>query len=90
MEHLTIHQQVPAPSTVTTLDAVLSEGVAHGTRRIQGKLKKQTVPATKNKKKAADALIDGAINDYGELLGSGAAEDRKLMDWLVKHYRKGF
>ena len=48
------------------------------------------MPATKNKKKAADALIDGAINDYGELLGSGAAEDRKLMDWLVKHYRKGF
>ncbi|HYH90308.1 MAG TPA: hypothetical protein VEX67_13825 [Solirubrobacteraceae bacterium] len=90
MEHLTIHQQVPAPSTVTTLDAVLSEGVAHGTRRIQGKLKNQTVPATKNKKKAADALIDGAINDYGELLGSGASEDRKLMDWLVKHYRKGF
>jgi hypothetical protein len=47
------------------------------------------MPATKNKKAAADALINGAINDYGELLGS-AAEDRKLMDWLVKHYRKGF
>lgn len=89
MEHLTIHQQVPKPSTVTTLDAVLSEGVAHGTKRIQGKLKSQTVPATKNKKKAADALIDGAINDYGEMLGS-PADDRKLMDWLVKHYRKGF
>ena len=89
MEQLTIHQQVPAPSTVTTLDAVLSEGVAHGTRRIQGKLKAQSVPATKNKKVAAKALIDGAINDYGALLGN-AADDRKLMDWLVKHYRKGF
>ncbi|MDP9133410.1 MAG: hypothetical protein M3N56_01120, partial [Actinomycetota bacterium] len=89
MEHLTIHQQVPSPSTVTTLDAVLSEGVAHGTRRIQGKLKNQAAPATKNKKKAADAMIDGAINDYGELLGN-AADDRKLMDWLVAHYRKGF
>ena len=89
MEQLTIHQQVPAPSTVTTLDAVLSEGVAHGTRRIQGKLKAQSVPATKNKKVAVKALIDGAINDYGALLGN-AADDRKLMDWLVKHYRKGF
>lgn len=89
MEHLTIHQQVPSPSTVTTLDAVLSEGVAHGTRRIQGKLKNQAAPATKDKQKAADAMIDGAINDYGELLGN-AADDRKLMDWLVKHYRKGF
>jgi hypothetical protein len=89
MEHLTIHEQQPSPSTVTTLDAILSEGVAHATVRIQGKLKKQSMPATKNKKAAADALINGAINDYGELLGS-AAEDRKLMDWLVKHYRKGF
>jgi hypothetical protein len=89
MEHLTIHKQVPAPSTVTTLDAILSEGVAHATVRIKRKLKDQTVPATKNKKAAADALIDGAITDYGALLGS-PADDRKLMDWLVAHYRTGF
>ena len=89
MEQLTIHKQVPAPSTVTTLDAILSEGVAHATVRIKGKLKKQTVPATKNKKAAVNALIDGAIGDYGELLGN-PADDRKLMDWLVKHYRTGF
>ena len=35
------------------------------------------------------AVIDGVIADYGELTGS-AGDDRKLVDWLVKHYRKGF
>ncbi len=34
-------------------------------------------------------MIDGAIAGYGELTGN-AADDRKLIDWLVKHYRKGF
>ena len=29
------------------------------------------------------------ISDFGELTGD-AGEDRKLVDWLVKHYRKGF
>lgn len=74
---------------MTALDLSLSEGVAHATSRIQRKAAKQPMPTTTDKKAAVDAIITGAIADYGELLGDPAA-DRKLMDWLVKHYRKGF
>lgn len=89
MEQLTIHRQQPGPTEVTTLDLSLSEGVAHGTTRIQAKAAKQAVPSTSDKKMAVNAVIDGAIAAYGELLGN-PTDDRKLMDWLVAHYRKGF
>jgi hypothetical protein len=89
IEQLTIHRQTPGPTEVTALDLSLSEGVAHATSRIQRKAAKQPMPATTDKKAAVDAIITGAIADYGELLADPAA-DRKLMDWLVKHYRKGF
>ena len=89
MEQLTIHQQVPAPTEVTNLDLVLSEGVAHATVRIKRKAFKQAVTPGAKKSDAVNAVIDGAIADYGHLLGSPAA-DRKLIDWLVGHYRRGF
>jgi hypothetical protein len=89
MEHLTIHWQQPKPTTVTTLDLVLSEGVAHAMSWLQSHTDQQSVPSSGDKKKAVNAVIDGVIADYGELTGD-AGDDRKLVDWLVKHYRKGF
>ena len=87
--HLTIHLQKPKPSTVTVLDVVLSEGVAHATIAIQDNAAKQPVPKKAKKAAAVKSVIDGAIAGYGQLTGN-AADDRKLMDWLVKHYHKGF
>jgi hypothetical protein len=89
MMKLTIHQQKPKPTTVTVLDVALSEGVAHATIAIQDNAAKQPVPTKGKKAAAVRTVIDGAIAGYGELTGS-AADDRKLIDWLVKHYRKGF
>ena len=89
MEHLTIHAQQPQPSTVTVLDAVLSEGVARGTARIMRLGPKQAMPATTDRAAAVSQLIDSVIADYGALLGD-RAEERKLMDWLVAGYRTGF
>jgi hypothetical protein len=89
MEHLTIHLQQPKPTTVTTLDLSLSEGVAHAMSWLQDHTDQQAVPSSGTRKQKADAVVDGAIADYGELTGN-AADDRKLVDWLVKHYRKGF
>ena len=89
MEQLTIHKQKPKPYTITTLDVVLSEGVARGVAIVGSKVKKQPAPSGTDRKAAVDTMIDGAIAAYGELLGN-AIDDRKLIDWLVKHYRKGF
>ena len=88
-EHLTIHRQTPAPTTVTTLDLVLSEGVAHATSKIQDEASSEPVPPPPDKKIAVNAVIDGAIASYGELLDT-PADSRKLIDWLVSHYQKGF
>jgi hypothetical protein len=89
MEHLTIHLQQPKPITVTTLDLSLSEGVAHAMSWLQDHTDQQAVASSGDRKKAVSAVIDGVIADYGELTGD-AGDDRKLVDWLVKHYRKGF
>jgi hypothetical protein len=89
MMKLTIHQQKPKPTTVTVLDVALSEGVAHATIAIQDNAAKQPVPTKGKKAAAVKSVVDGAIAGYGELTGN-AADDRKLIDWLVKHYRKGF
>jgi hypothetical protein len=87
--HLTIHLQKPKPTTVTVLDVALSEGVAHATIAIQNNSAKQAVPKKVKKAAAVKSVIDGAISGYSQLTGT-AADDRKLIDWLVKHYRKGF
>jgi hypothetical protein len=87
--HLTIHLQKPKPTTVTVLDVALSEGVAHATIAIQNNSAKQAVPKKVKKAAAVKSVIDGAISGYSQLTGN-AADDRKLIDWLVKHYRKGF
>jgi hypothetical protein len=89
MEHLTVHWQQPKPSTVTTLDLSLSEGVARAMSWLQDHTDQQAVASSGNRKKAVSAVVDGVIADFGELTGD-AGEDRKLVDWLVKHYRKGF
>jgi hypothetical protein len=89
IEHLTIHWQQPTPSTVTTLDLSLSEGVARAMSWLQDHTDQQAVASSGNRKKAVSAVVDGVIADFGELTGD-AGEDRKLVDWLVKHYRKGF
>jgi hypothetical protein len=89
MEHLTIHLQQPKPSTVTVLDAVLSEGVARGTAKIMRLGPKQAMPTTTDRAAAVSQLIDSAIAAYGALLGD-RSEERKLMDWLAAGYRTGF
>jgi hypothetical protein len=87
---LTIHDQKPAPHTITTLDVVLCEGVARGISMIQSLAPKQTVPAApvapKTKQDYVDEVIAGAAKDYGALTGN-AADDKALLDWMVAHYQ---
>lgn len=91
LEHLTIHEQA-TPSTIELIDIVLSEGVARGTKLIQIEMARQTVPAVPDKGKTRqdhiDELVAAATLAYGQLTGS-AADDKKLLDWLVKEYKNG-
>lgn len=91
LEHLTIHQQTPSPTTINPIDIVLSEGVAHATTLIQEEAPKQAVPAApaagKSKKDYVAEVVSGSIKSYGALTGNDA-DDKTLMDWLVKEYRK--
>jgi hypothetical protein len=89
---LTIHEQTP-PTTVNLNDVVLLEGVARATSQIEELLQQQPVPAApaKNKKKKekeyAKQVVAGATKDFGALTGN-AADDKKLLDWMVAHYQK--
>ena len=91
---LTIHEQDPANAQVTTLDVTLTESIAHGVGIIGGLADGETVtkPAGPFKTQADEdaaarnAVIDAATARYGRLLGA-PARDRKLLDWLVAHYR---
>jgi hypothetical protein len=88
LEKLTIHEQKPAPNTVTTLDLSLAEGVARATTVISGLADKQSVPKKPAKGKTeqdyADEIVAKATAKYGALTGS-AADDKALLDWLVAH-----
>jgi hypothetical protein len=90
LEHLTIHDQAP-PATINMNDIVLAEGVARATGIIQGEADAQAVPAAavapKTKTDYAQDVVTGAVAAYGHLTGS-AADDKKLMDWLVAEYQK--
>jgi hypothetical protein len=90
LEHLTIHEQVP-PTTINMNDIALSEGAAHATTLIKKEVPKQAVPAApvapKVKADYIKDVVDGAIKGYGALTGS-SADDKALIDWLVKEYRK--
>jgi hypothetical protein len=93
LEHLTIHEQTPSPATINMIDIVLAEGVARATTKMQDSALKLPVPSKaalgKTEKTHADDLIGQAIKSYGALTGNDA-DDKKLMDWLVAEYRKGF
>ena len=89
MEQLTIHKQKPKPHTITTIDVILTEGVARGVAIIGSLLRKAPAPTGTDRAAEVDTMIDAAIAKYGALL-STATDDRKLLDWLVAHYRKGF
>jgi hypothetical protein len=90
LEHLTIHDQAP-PTTINVNDIALSEGAAHATVLIKKEVPKQAVPAApvapKVKADYVNEVVDGAIRSYGALTGS-AVDDKALIDWLVKEYRK--
>jgi hypothetical protein len=90
LERLTIHAQT-TPSTINMNDIVLSEGAAHAMTIIQNAAAKQAVPkapvAPKVKADYVQEVIDGSIKSYGALTGN-AADDKALVDWLVKEYRK--
>lgn len=90
LEKLTIHDQ-STPSTINMNDIVLSEGAAHAMTIIQDAAQKQAVPkapvAPKVKADYVQDVIDGSIKSYGALTGN-AADDKALVDWLVKEYRK--
>ena len=80
----------PKPHTVETMDVVLCEGVARATSAIQALAPKQAVPAApvapKTKQDYVDEVVAGAAKDYGALTGN-AADDKKLLDWMVAHYQ---
>jgi hypothetical protein len=90
LEKLTIHDQ-STPSTINLNDIVLSEGAAHAMTIIQNASATQAVPkapvAPKVKADYVQEVIDGSIKSYGALTGN-AADDKKLVDWLVAEYRK--
>ena len=66
------------------------EGVARATAMIQTLLPKQSVPAApvggKTEQQYAKEVVAGATKDYGALTGN-AADDKKLLDWMVAHYQ---
>jgi hypothetical protein len=90
LEKLTIHEQ-STPSTINMNDIVLSEGAAHAMTIIQEAAEKQAVPKTpvapKVKADYVQDVIDGSIKSYGALTGN-TGDDKTLVDWLVKEYRK--
>jgi hypothetical protein len=87
---LTVHEQKPKPKTINLNDVVLLEGVARSTSIIQQFLSAQPVPkapvGSKTEQDYADEVVAGATKDYGALLGN-AADDKKLLDWMVAHYQ---
>ncbi len=91
LEKLTIHHQMPTPTTINMNDIVLGEGVARGTGTIQGKADAQPVPAApvppRTQTFYANEVIKGAIQAYGALTGN-YTDDKALMDWLVAEYQK--
>jgi hypothetical protein len=87
---MTIHLQKPKPHTIATLDVTQCEGVARGVHLMWEKLApKQPVPNApvppKTKQDYVDEVVAGAAKDYGALTGN-AADDKKLIDWMVAHY----
>lgn len=90
IEHLTIHEQTPAPTTINLNDVVLAEGVARATVHIQGLAGSQPVPSKaaigKSKNDYVESVISGAIDAYGALTGNKVS-DRALFKWLVDHYQ---
>ena len=87
---LTIHDQTPKPKKINALDLTLSEGVAHATVQLKRLGPLQTVPAApvlpKTEQDYADEIVANAIAAYGKLTGN-AADDKKLLDWLVANYK---
>jgi hypothetical protein len=87
---LTIHEQKPKPHTITTMDVALCEGVARAAALIGTLAPKQAVPAApvapKTKQDYVDEVVAGAAKDYGALTGK-PADDKKLLDWMVAHYK---
>jgi hypothetical protein len=74
-------------------DIVLCEGVARATAIIQKAAKAQPVPSApkkgKKKKDYVSKVVNGAVKSYGALTGSHAS-DMELIQYLVRHFRKGF
>jgi hypothetical protein len=86
---MTIHLQKPKPHTIATLDVTQCEGVARGLSIMGDLAPKQPVPKApvppKTKQDYVDEVVAGAANAYGALTGN-AADDKKLIDWMVAHY----
>jgi hypothetical protein len=89
--HLTIHQQPAATATVNLIDIVLAEGVAHATDMIQSEPEKLSVPKPPTHEQAfyVNKMVDDSIKAYNAITGN-LNDDKKLLDWLVKHYKKVF
>ncbi len=91
---LTIHQQPPASQKVTPMDVTLAEGVAHAMSQLSQK--PITLSPEKVKTGSEDVrrarwvkdTIDQEIRANPLKLTGGPAGDRKLLDWLVGHYRQ--
>jgi hypothetical protein len=91
---LTVHEQDPAHAQITPLDVTITESIPRGVMAVSSFAGKETVvrpygpwanPGDEDRA-ARDMVIDAATAKYGKLLGD-PARDRKLLDWLVAHYR---
>jgi len=92
LAHLTIHKQ-KKPKAPELIDVVLMEGVTRATSLIIKGAKAVPVEAKpkkgKKKKDYVRKLINDAVRAYGALTGAHAS-DMELMQYLVRHYKKGF
>jgi hypothetical protein len=87
---LTIHEQAPGKAVVTTLDVTLSESVSRGVSLVGSLASKVAFPASPGSlsdDQLRDQMVADAVVKYGKLLND-ATRDKKLLDWLVDHYRK--
>ena len=92
---LTVHEQDPANAQITPLDVTLTESIARGVGIVGQLAGKEAVTKpfgpfmskADEDLAARDLLIEASVKKYGKLLGD-PARDKKLLDWLVDHYRK--
>ncbi|SHM57194.1 hypothetical protein SAMN05444266_10945 [Chitinophaga jiangningensis] len=88
LEDLSIHEQAKKGRTVTDLDMVIAESIAHSYQALRRTVKGISFPApgALTNDQLKDHLVAEAIKKENNLL-KDPARDKKLTDWMVAHYR---